>query len=122
MIAGAGGVFRLSRQLPLKTALGCLMTGRPLSAQRALALGLVNEVVPAAELEACTDAWVADLLRCAPLSLRAIKEAAMKSLDMPLPDAFGARYGWEERRRNSQDCREGPAAFVEKRPPVWKAA
>lgn len=119
LVAGAGGVFRLSRQLPLRTALGHLMTGRPLTARRAFDLGLINEVVPADELDACVDGWVADLLRCAPLAVRAVKEAATKAATLPLEQAFGSRYVWEERRMHSRDAREGPLAFVEKRTPEW---
>jgi dehydration protein DpgD len=119
LVAGAGGVFRLSRQLPLRTALGHLMTGRPLAAPRAFELGLINEVVPAAELDACVEGWVADLLRCAPLAVRAVKEAATKAAALPLEQAFGSRYVWEERRMRSRDACEGPLAFVEKRAPEW---
>ncbi|MGC7098267.1 enoyl-CoA-hydratase DpgD [Amycolatopsis lurida] len=122
LIAGAGGVFRLARQLPFKTALGHLMTGRRLAADRALALGLVNDVVPAADLDACVEEWVEDLLRCAPLAVRAIKEAATASLSMPLPQAFATRFTWEERRMHSEDALEGPLSFVEKRPPKWTAS
>jgi dehydration protein DpgD len=79
----------------------------------------VNEVVPAEQLDECVDGWVRDILRGAPLSLYAIKEAVMGSLDMPLPDAFGARFTWEQRRRRSRDAVEGPRAFAEKREPAW---
>lgn len=120
LVAGAGGVFRLCRQLPLRTALGYLMTGRRLDAARALQLGLVNDVVPAEALDACVEGWVADLLRCAPLAVRAVKEVAMKSVDMPLEAAFGAEYHWEQRRRASIDSREGPQAYAERRAPVWQ--
>lgn len=121
LIAGAGGVFRLTRQLATKTAMGYLMTGRRMSAERAYELGLVNEVALPGQLDDCVDRWVADVLRSAPLSLRAIKEVAQKSQSLPLHEAFHARYEWEERRRVSADCAEGPRAFVEKRPPRWKA-
>jgi dehydration protein DpgD len=120
LIAGAGGVFRLARQLPFKTAMGYLMTGRRLSATRAYELGLVNEVVPAAELDACVGRWVEDILRCAPLSVRAVKEAALRSADISLLDAFTETYEAEQRRIQSQDAKEGPQAFVEKRAPVWR--
>jgi dehydration protein DpgD len=120
LIAGAGGVFRLSRQLPYKSAMGYLLTGRSMSAARAYELGLVNEVVPASDLDACVEAWVADLLRCAPLAVRAIKQVAAKSATLPLPDAFAARYEWEERRMRSEDAKEGPSAFAEKREPRWR--
>jgi dehydration protein DpgD len=122
LVAGAGGVFRLSRQLPLRTALGHLMTGRPLTARRAYELGLVNDVVPADELDACVDGWVGDLLRCAPLAVRAVKEATTKAASMPLEQAFASRFVWEERRMRSRDAREGPLAFVQKRPPEWSGA
>jgi crotonobetainyl-CoA hydratase/dehydration protein DpgD len=119
LIAGAGGVFRLSRQAPYRTALGHLITGRPMTAARAHELGLVNEVVPADALDACVQGWVDDILRCAPLSVRAIKEAAAAAATLPLEEAFAAHYRWEERRTHSEDAFEGPLAFVEKRAPQW---
>ena len=76
-------------------------------------------VVPLAELDAAVDRWVADILACSPLSVRATKQAAMAGLDMTLPAAGSASYEWEERRRTSADAKEGPLAFSEKRPPVW---
>jgi crotonobetainyl-CoA hydratase/dehydration protein DpgD len=119
LVAGAGGVFRLSRQIPSRIALGHLITGRPMSAARAYELGLVNEVVPADGLDACVEGWVADILRCAPLAVRAAKEAAAAAVDMPLERAFATRFGWEEARMHSDDAREGPLAFVQKREPRW---
>lgn len=121
LVAGAGGVFRLTRQLPSRVAMGHLLTGRSLSARRALELGLVNEVVAADDLDTCVGEWVADILRCAPLSVRAIKEAASRSAALSLETAFATRYPWEERRMNSRDAREGPTAFAEKREPRWEA-
>ncbi|MCP2319976.1 (3,5-dihydroxycyclohex-3-enyl)acetyl-CoA dehydratase subunit D [Nocardia amikacinitolerans] len=117
LVPGAGGVFRLPRQAPYRIALGHLLTGRRMSAARAAELGLVNEVVPVDDLDASTESWVADILACAPLSVRAIKEAAASTT--PLPDAFTATYHWETLRANSADAREGPRAFIEKRPPNW---
>ncbi|MFH8798194.1 enoyl-CoA-hydratase DpgD [Streptomyces sp. NPDC017936] len=119
LVAGAGGVFRLTRQAPFRVAMGHLLTGRRMTAARAYELGLVNEVVPAGELDACVDGWLEDVLSCAPLSLRAAKEAATVSATLPLDRAFATRYPWEERRMLSRDAVEGPRAFVEKRPPKW---
>ncbi|MEV4449897.1 enoyl-CoA-hydratase DpgD [Streptomyces mirabilis] len=119
LVPGAGGVFRLSRQLPLKAAMGYLLTGRRMDAATALGFGLVNEVVPAQELDQCVDDWVDQLLACAPLSLRAIKQAVAQSLDRPLEKAFTRRYPRDEIRRRSQDAVEGPLAFAQRRPPVW---
>jgi enoyl-CoA hydratase/carnithine racemase len=114
------GVHRLPRQLPLKVAMGYMLTGRHIPAERAAELGLVNEVVPLHELDAAVDRWVGDILRCAPLSVRATKEAAMRGLHLSLEEAGAQRYEWEVRRRASEDAVEGPRAFAEKRPPAWK--
>ncbi|MCW6009385.1 enoyl-CoA hydratase/isomerase family protein [Micromonospora sp. CPCC 205371] len=119
LVPGAGGVFRLPRQIPLKTAMGYLLTGRRITAQTALHLGLVNDVVPASQLDQCVAGWVHDLLKAAPLAVRAIKEAARRSLDMPLEQAFATCFGWEQRRMVSRDAVEGPRAFAEGREPVW---
>ena len=120
LVAGAGGVFRLARQLPYRTALGHLLTGRPLTAARAYQFGLINDVVEPERLDACVDGWIRDLLACAPLAVAAVREAAERSVTMPLEQAFATRYPWEERRSASRDALEGPLAFVEKRPPVWE--
>ncbi|WP_378740869.1 enoyl-CoA-hydratase DpgD [Nocardia brasiliensis] len=119
LIPGAGGVFRLPRQAPYRIAMGHLLTGRTMSAARAFELGLVNEVVSDTELDACVERWAADVLACAPLSIRAIKEAAAASIAMALPDAFAAEYRWERIRADSADAEEGPRAFAEKRAPNW---
>ncbi len=119
LIAGAMGVHRLPRQIGLKAAMGYMLTGRHIKAQRAYELGLCSEVVPLTELDACVDSYVEDILRCAPLSVRATKEASMQGLEMTLPDAGAGRYEWELRRRTSADSVEGPRAFAEKRTPNW---
>ena len=120
LVPGAGGAFRLARQMPLKIALGLVLTGRRFSAAQAQRWGLVNEVVPADELDACTDDWARAIAENAPLAVRAIKEAVMRSVDMPLEQAFATRYVWEEQRMLSEDAVEGPRAFAEKRRPVWQ--
>lgn len=119
LIPGAGGVFRLPRQIPYKIAMGYLMTGRRIGAARAYELGLVNEVASAGELDACVGRWVDDMLACSPLSLRSIKEVAARSASMDLAGAFGAVYPAEQQRMAGADCIEGPRAFLEKRRPVW---
>lgn len=120
LIAGGGGVHRLPRQIPLKLAMGYLLSGRHMSAARAAELGLVNDVVPRSELESCVAGWVDDILSCAPLAVRATKQAAMQGLEhASLWEAWDRDYAWELRRRASDDAREGPLAFSEKRPPRW---
>jgi dehydration protein DpgD len=120
LVAGAGGVFRLTRQLPRKVAMGYLLTGRSLSARRAFELGLVNEVVAAEDLDGCVEEWVAGILRCAPLAVRAAKEAASRSAAMSLEAVSAARYPWEERRVHSRDATEGLVAFAQRREPRWE--
>jgi dehydration protein DpgD len=117
LVAGAGGVFRLVRQAPRHLAMGHLLTGRPISAARAYELGLANEVVPAEELDSCADDWAADIVRAAPLSVRAVKNAVANTEHLPLREASAARNDWEERRMRSRDAVEGPAAFATKRAP-----
>ncbi|NPD66553.1 enoyl-CoA hydratase [Lichenicola cladoniae] len=119
LIPTAGGVHRLPRQLPMKAAMGLLLTGRELDAAGAHALGLVNAVVPVAELDAEVDRWIADILACAPLSLRAIKQCVAEGLGRPLSAALAAHYPLEAVRQGSDDAREGPRAFAAKRAPVW---
>ena len=120
LIAGSAGVHRLPRQIGLKPAMGYLLTGRHMSAMRAFQLGLVNEVVPANELTDTVQGYVDDILRCAPLAVRATKEAAVKGLDHPLAQAFYTRYEGEVARQQSADALEGPRAFAEKRSPQWQ--
>jgi dehydration protein DpgD len=119
LVPGAGGAFRLARQIPLKLAMGYLLTGRRFGASQALQMGLVNQVVPPGELDDCVAEWTDDLVRSAPLAVRAIKEAVLRSLDLTLEEAFTAFYKWETRRMRSRDTVEGPKAFIEKRRPIW---
>ena len=120
LIAAGGGVHRLPRQIGLKQAMGYLLTGRHMSAQRAYELGLVNQVVPLAELDAAVDEWVRDILRCSPLALRSTKESTLRGLELPLSEATGRVWEWEAKRRSSRDAAEGPRAFAEKRAPRWE--
>src|SRR6516225_9507142 len=69
-----GGMTLLQRQVPFRQAMGMLLTGKRIPAAEAFRVGLVNEVVPRAELDAAVERWVTDILACAPLSVRAIKQ------------------------------------------------
>jgi len=119
-MAAAGGVHRLPRMIPQKIALGMLLTGKPITAQEAYRLGLVNEVVPADQLMATAERWANDILQCAPISVRASKQAAMLGLRMPLDEALKADFELVKAWRTSEDLREGPLAFAQKRKPEWK--
>jgi enoyl-CoA hydratase/carnithine racemase len=118
--AGAGGIHRLPRHIPLKIAMGMLLTGRHITAQEAYRLGLANEVVPLKDLIPCAERWANEIMRCAPLSVRASKEAAMKGLNLPLEAAMNNSYYLDQMMRHSEDYIEGPKAFAENREPQWK--
>jgi crotonobetainyl-CoA hydratase len=120
LMAAAGGVHRLPRHLPYHLAMGMLLTGRRMTAAEALQHGLVNEVVPRAELLAAARRWAESILECSPLSIRATKEAANRGLDMRLEDALGAVLPGQTAMIASEDFVEGPKAFAQKRKPEWK--
>jgi enoyl-CoA hydratase/carnithine racemase len=120
LMAAAGGVHRLPRQIPLRIAMGMLLTGRPLKAAEALQYGLVNEVVPGAQLMEAAGRWAAAIAECCPLSVQASKEAALGGLGLPLRDALAGTYPAVAKLFASEDAKEGPRAFAEKRRPVWK--
>ena len=120
--AGGGGVHRLPRQIPLKIAMEHLLTGNPMPAIRALELGLVNRVVPYHELESAVDELEGDILLNAPMSVRATKQAAMSGLHMRLADAHRGTYPDVVAMQHSDDAREGPLAFAEKREPRWSGS
>ncbi|MCL0044026.1 enoyl-CoA hydratase-related protein [Dehalococcoidia bacterium] len=119
LVPGAGGTHRLPRQLPMKVAMGMLLTGKRLSSDEAYRLGLVNEVVSLPDLLPTAERWAIEIIECAPLAIRGIKEATMTGLDLPLETAISNSYPWVEAHMNSTDRLEGIQAFVEKRPPEW---
>ena len=120
LLAAAGGVHRLPRTIPLKIAMGMLLTGKPITAAEAARLGLVNEVVPLAELMPTAERWARTICECSPLSVQATKQCAYDGLGRPLAEAMSMRYPAATRLFKSEDVSEGPRAFAEKRKPVWK--
>lgn len=120
-LAASGGLHRLARQMHLKRAMDIALTGKLFSAAEALEMGLINEVVPRASLQHAVDTLVEQLSQCAPLALRATKQMMLNGLDKPsLEAAFDAHYPAYETMLSSEDAKEGPLAFSEKRKPVWK--
>jgi enoyl-CoA hydratase/carnithine racemase len=115
-----GGMIVLPRMIPQKIAMGMLMTGNRISAQQAESYGLVNEVVPTAGLDEAVDRWIAQILRCAPLSVKAIKESVKETSDLSVEEAQSKRLPSLIAALQSEDGDEGPRAFREKREPDWK--
>ena len=109
LFAGAGGVHRLARQLPFKVAMGLLLTGRLFGAEEAHRIGLVNEVVPLADLMPAAERWAAEILECSPLSVQLTKESAFDGLQHSVDDALArdhdARRAAARRRPTSSRAR-----------------
>ncbi|QTJ68602.1 crotonase/enoyl-CoA hydratase family protein [Rhodococcus sp. ZPP] len=122
IIAGAGGVFRLPRQIPRKLAYELMFTGDSIDAERALHLGLVNYVVsPDSVLDRALE-LAHNISANAPLAVQASKRVAQHIIGGNVPsDADAWQLSARERAsvRNSDDAKEGPRAFAEKRAPVW---
>ncbi|MEL0020147.1 MAG: enoyl-CoA hydratase/isomerase family protein [Rickettsiales bacterium] len=119
-ICSIGGPSSLARAVPVNVALELMFTGDFLPAERALALNLVNQVVPDAELEAAADRMIEKIMRNAPLALRAAKQSTLSTVDLPYDDAVAKAQGILNKLLESRDSKEGMQAFVEKRAPKWE--
>ena len=123
IFAGAGGAFRLPRQIPDKIAMEVMLTGEPLSAQRALELGLVNRVVPFDELLPAAFELADRILANAPVAVQVTKRIA-KGITGGAVAAEGADWARSAAEgahlMTTQDASEGMRAFVEKRAPRWE--
>lgn len=121
LAALAGGLHRLPRQIPLKQAMGMILTGRQVPAKEGKELGFVNEVVPQAELMAAARRWAGLIMECSPMSIRASKESVYQGLgEANLQAAVTGKYPSVAALFRSEDLIEGPRAFAEKRKPQWK--
>jgi enoyl-CoA hydratase/carnithine racemase len=120
LLAGAGGLLRLPKRLPLSIALELALTGEPIDASRALALGLINRVVPSAQLMSEAVALADLIAENAPLAVRWTKKVILGA------SSVGDAEGWALNAEavgvvfTSADAMEGPVAFAEKRKPRWQ--
>ncbi|SEP29285.1 short chain enoyl-CoA hydratase [Methylobacterium sp. ap11] len=119
LIAAAGGLYRLPRALPRAVALEMILTGATLDAPRAHAFGLVNRVVPAGLAQEEAVALALTIAANAPLAVRESLAVARLASDADEAALKAASAAARARIQSSEDYREGPRAFVEKRPPRW---
>ncbi|WP_330254152.1 crotonase/enoyl-CoA hydratase family protein [Nocardia sp. NBC_00565] len=124
LLAGAGGVFRLPAQIPQRLAMEMILTGDPISAATAREYGLINQIVPDGTVVEAALALAERIAVNAPLSVQASKRIALgiQAGDRPAEnDRWGHSEAEWEGLMNSEDAKEGPLAFAEKRAPVWKS-
>ena len=122
LAAGAGGMQRLSRQIPLKKAMGMMLTARHVPAKEGFDLGFVTSVVPHKDLMDEARRLAGQILECSPMSIRATKQTVMRSLDVPSTEISMRNLSYPAfvAMTTSEDTIEGPKAFAEKRKPNWK--
>lgn len=124
IVPDSGGVLRLPRRLPRPLALELLLTGRILAASEALAHGLANQVVPGDQLLDAAHELAARIVAAAPLAVAAILEVLEATEGQSVQDGYATLRSGElpgyAAMLGSEDAEEGPAAFAERRPPVWK--
>ena len=120
LIASAGGLVRLPRVLPKNIAMHIALTGEPISAEDAYKFGMVNSLVEAGEALEGAISLANKINENAPLAVRATRRSLLESLT--LNDNDGMKFAIEETAAlvGTEDYKEGPLAFIEKRPPVWK--
>jgi enoyl-CoA hydratase len=120
LIAGAGGLIRLPRRIARAIALEMALTAEPLSAQRAYEVGLINKVVPSADVLPTAMALAQRICANAPLSVRTSKRVILETIDLNEEDAWAINNAAFGMIAASSDALEGAIAFAEKRPPLWQ--
>jgi len=120
IMPGAGGTQRLPRLIGIAAAKELILLGRRIDASRALALGLVMQVVPRLELAAAAEVVLAELAGCAPVSLAKAKEAIERGMDAPLAEGLEIERDCYLVTLYTEDRNEGLAAFADKRPPRYQ--
>ena len=120
IIPGAGGTQRLARVVGVAKALELCLSGQLVDGREAFRIGLIHQVVARGELTATAERLAETLLKGAPLSLRFIKEAIRKGSDLSLEEGLRLEADLSALIGTTEDAKEGPRAFAEKRPALWK--
>jgi enoyl-CoA hydratase len=120
LFAGGGTTVRLPRQIPFPAAMEFLLTAEAFPAERALQLGLLNEIVREDELADRALSWAERITVNAPLAVQATKESVLRGLAVDQKEAFRIESELAGKIFSSEDAKEGPRAFAEKRPPEWR--
>ncbi len=121
LIPGWGGTQRLPRMLPWCKAAEILLMGKPVNAEEAYRIGLVNKVVPLEQLMPTAREWAEVICQAGPLAVRAAKEAMIRGCGMTLEEGLRLENSLDAYLMGTEDFTEGTTAFVEKRKPVYKA-
>lgn len=120
LIAGAGGLMRLPRQIPRRVALELAVTGEFIGAQRAYELGLINRVVPAGQALAAATELARTIAANGPLAVKASKQVVEQSQDWGLDELYKRQQPFIDTVFRSKDAIEGAKAFAERRAPQWQ--
>jgi enoyl-CoA hydratase len=119
LFAGGGTTVRLPRQVPFPAAMEFLLCADRVPAEQALAFGLLNSVVPADKLRSKAEEYAHRITANGPLAVRKTKESVLRGLAVDMKEAYRIESSIAVEVFSSDDAKEGPAAFVEKRPPRW---
>jgi enoyl-CoA hydratase len=120
LFPSAGSTVRLLRQIPYCWAMEILLVGEPITAEKALQIGLINRVVPREQLMDTAMAIAEKLCSNGPLAVKAVKESALRSYDLPEEEAYFIEAFMANQVFGTRDATEGPRAFIEKRKPVFE--
>jgi enoyl-CoA hydratase len=120
LFAGGGTTVRLPRQIAFPAAMEFLLTAERFPVERALELGLINEIVAEDDLKEKAYAWARRITVNAPMAVQATKESVLRGLAVTLDEAYAVESELSKKIFQSEDAKEGPKAFAEKRDPVWQ--
>jgi enoyl-CoA hydratase len=119
LFPAGGSTVRLPQQIPYCHAMEILLTGRLLTSEEALQIGLINKVVARDELEEAVEQWVKALLRTGPFAQQKVKQSVLSAFGRTIPEALAVEAAIAQEVFRTDDAVEGPRAFVEKRAPVF---